>query len=102
LPFISLSTYSGSEIQVTLSRPYSDSGLAINSYKVEWDTDPGVLEVQSISTSIHTGPNEIQSISLNAVRIPETQNINMYATAIQEVQIVIISGIHKWILLFSP
>ena len=37
--------------------------------KVEWDTEPGVREIQSIQTSVNTGPNEIVTIQTTAKTI---------------------------------
>ena len=47
----------------SVSPPLSDGGAAISSYKIDWDTNPGVQEVQLIQTSTYTGPNTIQSIT---------------------------------------
>jgi hypothetical protein len=38
------------DIRVSFEAPLTDGGSAVQSYTVEWDTDPGVQEVQSIST----------------------------------------------------
>jgi len=85
-PFLDLTVQSQSSIYSNFSAPLSDGGSAINSYKLEWDTDPGVQEVQSITTSTYVGANEIQSITTTAPDINEVQVISMFATRVQEVQ----------------
>ena len=37
--------------------------------QVEWDTEPGVREIQSIQTSVNTGPNEIVTLQTTAKTI---------------------------------
>ena len=34
----------------------------VQSYQVEWDTNPGVAEVQTVTTSTYLGANELQTI----------------------------------------
>lgn len=91
-PFLDLTVLSQSSIYANFSPPLSDGGSAINSYKVEWDTDPGVQEVQSITTSVYLGPNEIQSITTSATDINAVQTVGVFATAVPEVQKVTISN----------
>lgn len=62
-PFLDLTVLGGDEVQVDLSPPLSDGGTAITSYRVDWDSNPGTHEVQTITTSTYTGPNEIQVIT---------------------------------------
>ena len=58
---------------------------------MEWDTDPGVQEVQAITTSVYTGPNEVQSVTTSANSKSEVQVVCTYATPIQAVQSVIVT-----------
>ena len=45
-PLLSLRT--GSEIHVDITPPATDGGAEITSYAVDWDTKPGIREVQTI------------------------------------------------------
>jgi hypothetical protein len=56
--------------------------------QIEWDTDPGVQEVQAITTSTYTGPNEIQSITTSATPVNEKQTVSLTAPAVAEVQVI--------------
>ena len=47
--------YSDTEQHIQWSPPTSDGGAAVTSYEVSWDTDAGVSEVQSITTSTNIG-----------------------------------------------
>ena len=91
-PFVDLSVIDGSTIRANFSAPVTDGGVAISSYKVEWDTDPGVQEVQTITTSVYVGPNEIQEISTSADDVPEVQTITTAATEVREVQRITVTG----------
>jgi len=52
-----------------------------------------VQEVQTITTSTYTGPNEIQSFTTYAKAISEIQVVQTYATAYSpEVQMITITG----------
>ena len=62
-PYLDLTVLSGDTIQASFTPPLSDGGSSINSYKVDWGTDPGVHEVQMVTTSTYIGPNAIQSIT---------------------------------------
>ena len=52
----------GDSVEVAWAPPLSDGGAAIASYQVEWDTNPGVAEVQTVTTSTYLGANELQTI----------------------------------------
>ena len=61
--------------------------------QLEWDTNPGVQEIQTITTSTYTGPNEIQSFTTYAKAIPEIQIVQSFATSVSpEVQMITITG----------
>ncbi|RYG67139.1 hypothetical protein EON64_08110, partial [archaeon] len=104
---------SQSSIYANFSPPLSNGGSPIYSYKVksyilpcrstysliliflylqlEWDTDPGVQEVQTIKTNLYLGPNEVQSITTSATVIPEVQTVGVFASKIREVQRITVS-----------
>lgn len=90
-PFMDLTVLSQSSINAKFYPPSSDGGADIYQYKVEWDTDPGVQEVQSIATSVYVGPNEVQAITTSATSIPEQQTVSIIASKIREVQRVNVS-----------
>ena len=77
-------------MQVNIRPPLTDGGAAITSYKVDWDSDPGVHEVQTISTSVFTGPNEIQTITSSALVKPEVQIVTTSSNNIPEVQRILV------------
>lgn len=60
--------------------------------QIEWDTDPGVREVQSITTSTFTGPNEVQTITTSAADVDEVQVIATNASLVREVQTITTSA----------
>jgi hypothetical protein len=51
----------------------SGSSLQVTSYRVDWDDDNGVLEVQTLRTTTSTGPNEIQTFTTSATDVDEMQ-----------------------------
>lgn len=77
---------SGSSLRVDWTPPLSDGGSQVTSYKVEWDTNPGVREIQTIKTSAFVGPNEVQQIVSSASHVDEVQVIRTTATEVFEVQ----------------
>jgi hypothetical protein len=91
-PYLDLSVLSGDTIQASFTPPLSDGGSAINSYKVDWDTDPGKHEVQMITTSTYIGPNAIQSITTSVVDVNEKQTITMTSSAVKEVQLITVTN----------
>ena len=56
--------------------------------QVEWDSDPGNQEIQTITTSTFTGPNEIISITTSAADVDEVQEIRTTADHIREEQLI--------------
>jgi len=85
---VALDVLSGSEVRVSFESPLSDGGSAIQSYSVEWDTDPGVQEVQAITTSTYTDANEIQMMTSTASNQDEIQTITTNATVQYEIQTI--------------
>jgi hypothetical protein len=76
----------GNELNTDKSTLVTDGGSAIHSYKVEWDSDPGVQEVQTIVTSTYIGANEVQTISTKADKKNEIQTVTTKTEAQPEVQ----------------
>ena len=68
--------------------PLSDGGSQVTGYRVDWDTNPGVFEVQTLKTTPNLGPNEIQSFTTYASVIPEVQSFHTRAANVYEVQTV--------------
>ena len=90
-PYLDLSVLSGESIQAFVTPPLSDGGSSINSYKLDWDTDPGVHEVQTVSTSTYTGPNTIQSITTTGTDVNEVQKVVLSTDPVSEVQEVTVT-----------
>jgi hypothetical protein len=61
-------------------------GGQVTSYRVDWDTNSGVLEVQTLRTTTSTGPNEIQSFTTSATDVDEMQSVHTRATPVYEVR----------------
>lgn len=53
---------------------------------MEWDTNPGVQEVQTITTSTYTGANEVQSVTTSAQDVDEIQVVATSGSAHPEIQ----------------
>jgi hypothetical protein len=85
-PYLELYVLSGNSLQANFTPPTFDNGASITSYKVDYDTDPGVQEVQEITTSTYIGSNEVQTITTSTLDIDEQQLVSMTATAVNEVQ----------------
>ena len=85
---VTLHVKSGAELVVDFASPVSDGGSQITSFKVEWDTNPGVREVQEITTTVFTGPNEIQLVRATATAIDEVQVVRTNAPDVDEVQTI--------------
>ena len=60
----------------------------MTSYRVEWDTNPPVLEVQSVRTMQSLGPTQIQRITTSAPDVDEVQSVHLRASLVNEVQVV--------------
>ena len=91
-PFVQLNVLSNSAVGVNVSLPISDGGSAINSYVVEWDTNPGVREVQTVQTTTVNGSFEVQQLTTTALVRPEVQVVTSKAQAVPEVQQITVSG----------
>lgn len=61
-----LEVVSGDSLALAWASPMTDGGAAVQSYQVEWDTNPGRAEVQTVTTSTYIGANELQTISTSA------------------------------------
>lgn len=59
---------------------------------MEWDTDPGITEIQTITTSTYIQANEIQSISTYTEDINEIQIVQTFATPIAETQRITVTS----------
>lgn len=91
-PFLSLAPINANSALAMLSPPVSDGGSPILSYEVDWDTNPGQREVQSITTTVYLGPNEVQSVTTYATAIEELQFITSSATPVAAVQSITVSS----------
>lgn len=80
--------WSGDSLYVQWAPPLSDGGSQVTGYRVDWDTNPGVLDVQTLQTTPYLGPNEIQSITISAARINDVQSVHTAATNVYTVQTV--------------
>jgi len=89
---VTLHVKSGSDLVVDFAKPLSDGGSQITSYKVEWDTNPGIREIQDVTTTVFTGPNEIQLIRSSALAVDEVQVVHTNAPDINEVQTITTSA----------
>ena len=83
-----LTVLSGQDLKVDWDAPLTDGGQAIQSYNVEWDTDPGTQEVQTLTTTTNTGPNEVQMITTTSVDVNEIQLVQTTAVELREVQTI--------------
>ena len=91
-PFVNLNVLTNSAVGVTVDLPISDGGSAINSYIVEWDTNPGVREIQTIQTTTVNGSYEIQSLTTSAMVRPEVQVVTSAAQAVGDIQQITVTG----------
>ena len=77
-----LSVVSGSSLQLDFEAPLTDGGAAVQSYLVEWDTDPGEQEIQLITTKTYIGANEVQLVTTSATDSNEVQYITSSAPTV--------------------
>ena len=85
---VALDVLSGADVQVTFEPPLTDGGAAVQSYNIEWDTDPGEQEIQTITTSADEVTPEVQTVTTTANDVDEVQTLTLAATFQDEVQIV--------------
>jgi len=88
-PLLNLRT--GSEILVDITPPATDGGAEITSYVVDWDTKPGVREIQTLQTSVYLEPNEIQTVTTTATHVDEVQIIATKTDDVNEKQTISLS-----------
>lgn len=77
---VSVERYGDTQLLVTVSAPENDNGVEVTSCAIEWDTEPGVRQVQAITTTVDLGPNEIQTISSTADNEQEIKILHTVAT----------------------
>ena len=83
-----VSPASGTSLAVT----FTPSSLAQSLVLLEWDTAPHAPEVQALSTSIFTGPNEVQAITTWAPRLDEVQLVRTRASPLPSIQSITTSA----------
>ena len=88
---MSVSPASGSSLAVTVY-PSLEVAQTATRYLVEWDTAPAVPEVQTVTTSIYTGPNAAQVVSTHTAWAPEVQIVRTLASPLSSVQTVTTSA----------
>ena len=89
---VDLLPLSPESIRVDFTPPSSDRGSEITSYLIEWDTDPGVREVQEVRTRSYVGANEVQEISTSIPAVNEVQTISTTADVLPAIQSVTTSA----------
>ena len=90
--FVQVTPYNQSCLQVDVTPPLNDGGQEVTAYEIQWDTEPGIREVQAISTVVNTGPNEIQVITTRATHTDEVQKITTSAIDMNEVQTIMVTS----------
>jgi hypothetical protein len=85
---VTLSVLSGQDVRVNWQPPLTDGGQAVTTYHVEWDTDPGTQEVQTLTTTAFTEANEVQSITTASLDVDEIQLVTTSATLLYEIQTI--------------
>jgi hypothetical protein len=86
-PSLSVSQDKSSGVNVHISAPSAASSSPIHSYKLDYDDDPVVAEVQTINTQVMVGQHEIQMISTKLDgALNERQMIQTFANYVPEVQ----------------
>lgn len=86
--FVSVDPVSGSAVRVEVGTPSDDGGSPVSSYRVEWDTDQGVEEVQRIHVRPTVGATEVQTLTTSADDVDEVQSVHTAASRVPEVQTV--------------
>jgi hypothetical protein len=81
------------ELELTFEPSITDGGSEITSYAIEWDTEPGIDEQQTIQLQTWIGPNEIQTITTKATHRDEVQVVRSTAEDEDEIQIIKTSGL---------
>lgn len=76
---VALDVLSGSDVQITFEAPLTDGGAAVQAYNIEWDTDPGEQEIQTVTTTTYIGANEVQTLTSTAFDEDEVQVITTNA-----------------------
>ena len=90
---VSLHPVSQESLLVEWSPPVSDGGSMVTSYTVEWDTNPGVPEIQEIRTQTYTNANEVQTISTTFEEAEmEIQTVSTSSTFLPAIQSVTTSA----------
>ncbi|KDO30965.1 hypothetical protein SPRG_04153 [Saprolegnia parasitica CBS 223.65] len=89
---VQLVVQSEETVLVAFQPPATDGGSGISAYAVDWDPNPGVQEVQTITTSTFTGPNQVETITTSAQDIDAVQVVTTTATPVQEVQVITTSA----------
>ena len=84
--------FNQSSLQVDITPPLTDGGQEVTAYEIQWDTEPGIREIQTISTHVTTGPNEIQTITLTATHQDEIQTVTTSSDDVNEVQTITVSS----------
>ena len=84
--------YNHSCLQVDITPPESDGGQAVTAYEIQWDTEPGIREIQTISTVVNIQPNEIQVVETYATHEDEVQTVKTTATDVDEIQTIVVSS----------
>ena len=85
---VSVERYSDTQLRVSLTPPETDNGAEVTSCTIEYDTEPGVRQVQAIKTDVDLGPNEIQTITSSADDVREVKVMYTKAADVNEVQTI--------------
>ncbi|RHZ10616.1 hypothetical protein DYB31_002620, partial [Aphanomyces astaci] len=76
---LTMSVLGHTSLQVSLGFPTSDGGLPVDAYRVEWDTQQIVDEVQSVVLTVPV-TNEVQTITTAAAIVSEVQLVRLVST----------------------
>jgi hypothetical protein len=83
-----ISVVGSTMLDVTFEPPLTDGGAEVTSYQVDWDTEPGVYEIQTVQTKSWIGPNEVQTITTSAEHRDEMQVVRTTAKDEDEIQVI--------------